>query len=189
MMLGFEDPRWLRMLAVGLCFTLLVACTGGGAPGGAQAASQARASGGAGGAGLAAPEFTLADLDGREVSLSDFAGQVVLLDFWATWCAPCREEIPMLNELHTTFGERGFTILAISDEDAGAIREFVADHAVIYPNLVGTTEVSESYGVLGLPTGYLVDAEGKIVESFMGPKPSKILTSKIEALLEAVPAT
>jgi len=185
---GFHDPLWVRSLAVGMCFAFLAACSGGGNAPGVQAGS--RSLGVAGDDdGRTAPDFTLADLSGHEVRLSDFAGQVVLVDFWATWCAPCREEVPMLNQLHTTFGDRGFTVLAISDEDVGAIREFVDDHDVVYPNLVGTTEVSERFGVLGLPTGYLLDAEGKIVESFLGPKPSKILIAKIEALLEAVPAT
>ena len=136
-----------------------------------------------------APEFTLRGLDGQEVRLADSAGQVRLVDFWATWCAPCREEIPMLNELQTQYGARGLRILAISDEEAAVIREFVADKDVRYTNLVGTDEVIEAYGVLGLPAAYLIDGEGRVVDSFLGPKPRRVLVEKIESLLEPAPAT
>ena len=136
-----------------------------------------------------APDFTLEALDGREVRLSDSSGKVRLIDFWATWCAPCREEIPMLNELQASYGERGFQILAISDEEEQLIREFVEEHGVEYTNLIGTEEVAEAYGVLGLPAAYLLDGEGRVVESFIGPKPRSVLAKKIEALLDGAPAT
>lgn len=95
----------------------------------------------------------------------------------------------MLNELHETFAPRGLEILAISDETADVIREFVSANDVRYTNLVGTVDVAESYRVLGLPTAYLLDPEGRIVESFLGPKPRRALTRKIEELLEPPPAT
>jgi peroxiredoxin len=131
-----------------------------------------------------APDFSLEDLEGKTVSLSDSSGQVRLIDFWATWCAPCREEIPMLNELHGNYADRGLRILAISDESVELIREFVAENGVTYTNLVGTEEVVEEYGALGLPTAYLVDRDGRIVEYFFGPKPRKQLEAKIRELLE-----
>ena len=137
----------------------------------------------------AAPDFALPALDGREVRLADLHGTIRLVDFWATWCAPCREEIPMLNELQASYGERGFRVLAISEEEAEVIREFVEREGVQYLNLVGTAEVVEAYGVLGLPAAYLLDREGRVVETFMGPKPRRVLVDKIEALLARSPAT
>jgi thiol-disulfide isomerase/thioredoxin len=136
-------------------------------------------------------DFTLDTLSGDAFRLSDGSGRVRLIDFWATWCAPCREEIPMLNELQASYGDRGFQVLAISDpdEDVGVIREFVKEHKVEYLNLVGTEEVNEAYHVLGLPAAYLVDGEGRVVDSFMGPKPRRVLVKKIEALLDGAPTT
>jgi peroxiredoxin len=165
---------WVGLLAAG-------GCSSGGADRGAQAEVPSPSG--------EAPDFTLPTVDGEQVSLAGTDGQVRLIDFWATWCAPCREEVPMLNELQASFGERGFRILAISDEDAEAIREFVAHHGVVYTNLVGTEEVFEAYGVPGLPAAFLLDAEGRVVESFMGPKPRKVLVQKIEALLRETPST
>jgi len=176
-----------RALAFAACLGLVAACSGPGSAdraGGGPSASLAAG----GGSEKVAPDFTLEDMEGQQISLSDSNGKVRLVDFWATWCAPCREEIPMLNELQETFGD-GLQILAISDEDSGVIREFVEEYDVHYTNLVGTVDVTEAYGVLGLPTAYLLDGEGRIVESFMGPKPRKVLTKKIRSLLEEGPET
>ena len=95
----------------------------------------------------------------------------------------------MLNELQASYGPQGFQILAISDEEADVIRDFVKDHEVEYLNLVGTEEVVEAFGVLGLPAAYLVDGEGRVVESFLGPKPRRVLVEKIESLLAAQAAS
>ena len=88
-----------------------------------------------------------------------------------------------------TYREQGLTILAISDENTAVIRKFVTAHEIPYPNLVGNDELSLQYGVYGLPKAVLVDGEGRIVESFMGPKPRKILEAKIRELLELEPQT
>lgn len=140
----------------------------------------------AGDAGSMAPDFTLKDLDGRDVRLADSAGRVRLIDFWATWCAPCREEIPMFKELHRTYGPRGLTILAISKDEGGAevVRPFVDKHGIPYTNLLATDEVDAAFGgVPGLPTTFLVDGQGKIVERLIGPKPRRVLEEKIRRLL------
>ena len=134
-----------------------------------------------------APEFTLMDLEGNEVSLASTAGRVRLIDFWATWCPPCRDEIPMLNELAEAYGDDGLTILAISDESSEVLGKFAEKYEVRYTNLVGTERVSEQYVVLGLPTAFLIDGDGKIVESFLGPKPRKVLEARIRELLDLPP--
>jgi len=132
-----------------------------------------------------APDFTLPKIGGGEVRLADSAGSVRLVDFWATWCAPCREEIPMLNELQLEYRGRGFEILAISSESASVVEEFLADHPVDYLNLVGTEELEGEYGVMGMPTGFLLDGEGRVAEVFFGAKPRSALQKKIEELLAA----
>jgi len=173
-----------RMASLGAVTLLLLAtaCSGGSSGEGFAAST------GEAGAAVAF-DFALDTLDGREVRLSDSAGKVRLIDFWATWCVPCREEIPMLNELQASYADRGFEVLAISDEDAGIIREFVDEHGVEYLNLVGSEEVSQAYGVLGLPAAFLVDGEGQVIDTFLGPKPRRVLVKKIEALLEPTPST
>ena len=90
----------------------------------------------------------------------------------------------MLKELHEIYGEQGLEILAISDESAEVVQTFVEENAVPYPNLIGTDEVSSEYRVLGLPTAYLIDGDGNIVEFFAGPKPRRVLEKKIRELLE-----
>lgn len=131
-----------------------------------------------------APEFTLARIGGGdEVSLADSAGRIRLVDFWTTWCPPCRDEIPMLNELQETYGDRGFDVIAISPEEPGVLEEFAADNPVVYTSLIGTEELVHEYGALGYPTGFLIDGDGYVVDVFFGPKPRSALEEKIEALL------
>ena len=162
------------LLAAVATLLFVVAC----GPGGENAAPGSSA------AMETAPEFTLTDVTGEEVNLSDFAGQVRLVDFWATWCAPCKEEIPMFKDLQQLYGEKGFKILAISDENAEIVRGFVESEAIPYTNLVDPGEVSTTYGVVSLPTAFLLDREGNIVEEFRGTKPRRILEGKIRELLD-----
>ncbi len=132
-----------------------------------------------------APDFTLPRIGGGEISLADTSGMVRLVEFWATWCPPCREEIPMLNELQQKYRSRGFVILAISSESASVIEEFLFEHPVIYTNLVGTEDLEQEYGAVGLPTGFLIDGEGRVAEVYFGAKPRRVLKQKIEELLDA----
>jgi peroxiredoxin len=95
----------------------------------------------------------------------------------------------MLNELQAEYRDQGLLILAITDEEAGVVRDFVQEHGVEYLNLIGTGEIAEAYGVLGLPAAYLVDAEGQLVKTFLGPKPRRVLVEQIEALLDDPPSS
>jgi thiol-disulfide isomerase/thioredoxin len=119
---------------------------------------------------VSAPDFTLKTLDGREITLSKLKGKVVLLDFWATWCAPCRESIPHLIQLHKTYGEKGLEVVGMNVDrgDTDTVARFVKSMDIPYPIVVTPEEVSRNFGVTGLPTAVLVDKEGKIREKIVG---------------------
>ncbi len=183
--------RALALAAVG--FLLLASgCTGNASEYSASVSPAENGNSPATGAGDRAdtvvPDFTLQSLDGEPFRLSETDGKIRLIDFWATWCAPCREEVPMLNDLQADYGDQGLLILAITDEETEVVRDFVQEYGVEYLNLIGTGEIAEAYGVLGLPAAYLVDAEGRLVKSFLGPKPRRVLVEQIEALLGDQPS-
>lgn len=132
------------------------------------------------------PDLTLADLSGSQVRLGQFDGKVRLIDFWATWCAPCREEIPSFKDLHARYGERGLAIIAISMDEEGAkvVKPFVEDQKIPYVNLLGNEEVAEAFGgIVGYPTAFLVDREGRVVATYVGGTPKRIFEAKIKELL------
>ena len=134
-----------------------------------------------------APDFTLKDENGDTVRLADSAGTVRLVDFWATWCAPCRTEIPMFRELRTAFPKEGFTLLTVAmDDPRDPIAPFVKENGIDYPVLLGTEERQDAFGgVVGYPTKFLLDRDGKIRASWIGPVPRKVLEEKIRELLAA----
>ena len=137
-----------------------------------------------------APQFALKDTTGTSVLLSAFSGKVVLLDFWATWCGPCKESIPEMAELHQRYAERGFVILGISmDEGTGAaerVQEYAERSGIPYRLLLDDGKVSKTYRVRTVPATFLLDQEQVIVESFPGYVPGLggKLAERIEKLLE-----
>ena len=127
----------------------------------------------AGSPGAAAPDFALTNLAGTTVRLSDFKGKIVLLDFWATWCAPCREEIPGFIQLQKQYSGRGFTVLGIALDDDGAavVRPLAQKLGVNYPLVIGNTQVAASYGgIQAVPTAFLIGRDGRILKTFVGPR-------------------
>jgi len=118
-----------------------------------------------------APDFDLQTLDGKSLKLSDLRGKAVLLNFWATYCGPCKIEMPWFVELQKEYGPQGFQILGVAMDDAGTedIAKFAKELGVNYPILIGKDSVADSYGgVSVLPTTFFVDRDGKLIAREFG---------------------
>jgi len=123
--------------------------------------------------GAVAPDFALPGLDGAAFRLSDYRGKVVLLNFWATWCPPCRAEMPSMEKLYQVYRDRGLVILAVSGDRGGkaVVESFVQERGVTFPILLDpANEVFAQYGVRGLPTSYLLDRQGRVVSAEAGAR-------------------
>jgi len=134
-----------------------------------------------------APSFVRKDLSGRRVNLSAYRGKVVLLNFWATWCAPCQLEMPIFASWQKQYGPRGLRILGVSmDDDESAARKACAKLRVNYPVVMGDERLGTLYGgVLGLPVTYLIDRKGRICAMFQGETDLKEMESRIKELLDS----
>ncbi|HYA26086.1 MAG TPA: TlpA disulfide reductase family protein [Terriglobales bacterium] len=120
-----------------------------------------------------APDFTLQSLDGRTVHLSDYRGKAVLLNFWATWCAPCKIEMPWFVELQKEYGPEGLQIVGVAMDDASPkeIADFAKEMGVNYPVLIGKEAVGDAYGgVQFLPESFYIDRNGKVLDKAFGLK-------------------
>jgi peroxiredoxin len=135
----------------------------------------------------AAPQFSLQDIDGKPLSLASYQGKVVLLNFWATWCTPCRGEIPQFVEFQNTLGPQGLQLIGISmDDDAKPVHEFYQQFKMNYPVAIGSANLAESYGgVLGLPVTFLIGRDGRIAAKYIGATDLAALQQRIQALLQA----
>jgi peroxiredoxin len=111
-----------------------------------------------------APDFTLKSLNGENLKLSEMAGNVVLINFWASWCGPCREEMPLLNDLHKKYEPLGFAVFGVNvEEDVNGAMEFLQNFPVDFPVLLdGSNQVSKQYQVIAMPTTVVVDRDGKV---------------------------
>jgi peroxiredoxin len=134
----------------------------------------------------AAPDFTLKSLDGRNVRLSSLHGKVVIVNFWATWCAACKVEIPELVESYRRHHEEGLEIVGVSMDDANndAVARFAKSKNVSYTIVRGDAAVASAYGgVQFLPQSFVIDRRGKIVKTFSGPPDKKELDALLRSLL------
>jgi peroxiredoxin len=132
-----------------------------------------------------APDFTRTDVRGEAVRLSSYRGKVVLLNFWATWCAPCLDEIPAFSRWQQTYRAEGLQILGVSlDDDSAPVQRAVSKYHVDYPVLMSDEMLVELYGgVLGLPLSYLIDPAGRIVARYQGKSDLSRMEKDLKALL------
>lgn len=122
--------------------------------------------------GQPAPDFALREVDGDVVRLSELRGSVVFINFWATWCLPCREEMPAMERLYREHRDAGFVMVAVSvDADSKVVPPFVTQHGLTFPvALDGKMDVANAYGVRALPSSFIVDAQGNLAALALGPR-------------------
>ena len=132
-----------------------------------------------------APDFKLDTLDGKPLSLAEYKNKVVLLNFWATWCGPCRAEIPDLVELQNKYKDQLQIIgLVVDDDDEDAIKKFVEQNDINYPVAIATEELRSNYGgIPALPTSFLLDAQGRVVQKHEGLRDPVLYEVEIRSLL------
>jgi len=136
--------------------------------------------------GKKAYDFTLKDLDGNTHRLSDFEGKVVILDFWDTWCPPCKAEIPHFIDLHHKYKDKGFVMIgaAIGQRGENAVRQFIQEKNVPYLNLMANMEAIQGFGGFnGIPTTFVIDKEGYIYKKYTGQVPKQTFEQDIKSLL------
>lgn len=183
--------RPILRASAALLLTLLLACAlvgcGGGAKTNADGTANAEPAG-KGEPGTPAPAYELPDLTGRLVSNAEFAGKVVILDFWATWCPPCREEIPHFIKLQDKYRDQGLAIVGVSLDAGGAkeVAPFAEEYKINYAMLIANDDLAKAFGgIVSIPTTFVIDRQGKIVKRFIGYTPPEVFEATIAPLLAA----
>ena len=135
-----------------------------------------------------APLFSLPSAtDGAIVNMKDYLGKVVVVNFFTTWCPPCRQEIPSLNSLHEEYGPKGFSVIGISLDEGSSkiVAKFINKMEIIYPVLMADGNVTRDFGgVIGIPTSFLVDQKGEVAKRYNGYVPHDLLKKDIDELLK-----
>lgn len=183
-----EGRRWtaltLAVLALGVAWTFAsrapVAATTGGAPPPSPRE------------GFSAPDFTLDSLDGGQFTLSDLRGQIVLVNLWASWCLPCRAEMPAIERVYRSYKDLGLEVLAVNatnQDSVDAARAFVQERGLTFPVLLDRAgSVSTAYNLRGLPSSFFIDRQGVIRSVVIGgPMNEALIQSKVESLLKETP--
>jgi thiol-disulfide isomerase/thioredoxin len=133
-----------------------------------------------------APDWQLKDLDGKPVKLSDFKGKVLILNFWATWCPPCRKEIPTFVSLQKQYAPKGLAIVGVSldEKGPGVVTPFVAKMGINYPVVMGDPKIAADYGGIAVvPTTFVIDRNGKVVAEHQGDAERATFEGEIKPLL------
>lgn len=132
-----------------------------------------------------APEIARADLNGARITLKSLRGKVVLLNFWATWCAPCQIEMPVFSRWQQQYGAEGFQVVGISmDDDAAPVRKLLAKLKINYPIAMGDAQLGERYGgVMGLPLSFLIDRHGVVRARFQGETELSTIEAQLKRML------
>ena len=133
-----------------------------------------------------APAFSLSNAEGKTVSLADLKGKVIVLNFWATWCPPCRAEIPDFIKVYKQYRAKGVEIIGVSLDHKGwdVVRPFIKSNNINYPVLLGDQKIAQAYGnINSIPTTFIIDKSGKIVDQQVGAMSEKDLVSKFKKLL------
>jgi cytochrome c biogenesis protein CcmG/thiol:disulfide interchange protein DsbE len=164
-----SSGRWLIACALLACFSLATAQT-------AKSLMHKKA-----------PEFVRTDLRGEKIDVARYRGKVVLLNFWATWCAPCQMELPKFESWQKTYGAEGLQVLAVSMDDGDVpVRRTVHRLHLNYPVMMGDAKLGEEYGgVLGLPVTFLIDRDGRVAAKIKGEADLHALESQLKELLSA----
>ncbi len=137
--------------------------------------------------GRTAPDFSLRTLDGRQVKLSDYRGKIVILDFWATWCKPCKLELPHFIELYKEFGREDLEIIGVSLDRTGTgeLAAFVKEWEIPYVIVLGTGQVVQDYGeIRGIPTTFVIDRQGNVFRKYVGYRKKEIFERDIWKLMQ-----
>lgn len=133
---------------------------------------------------IPAIDFTLPDLRGKNHTLSSYKGKVVLLDFWATWCGPCRVEIPGFVSLYKKYKKKGLVALGVGLDRRDALKKFAKKYKMNYPVLIGTREIGGAYGIRAIPTTFLLDKKNRVAYYHLGVTPMAQFEKEIKKLLE-----
>jgi len=178
----FRKTRTTSLTFLALTVLLLAAGCGGGDE---AAADQTAAGAGAAAAEEPSYDFSLQDLSGNTLRLADLRGEVVVVDFWATWCPPCRKALPHLQELHEEFAGKGVRVVGIATDQQGAaiVAPFVEKNGLTFPIVLTDGKVDRDFGgVRGIPTTFVLDKQGKVVRKFVGYQEKDVYRA---AILEA----
>ena len=187
-----SNSKWIMIAAVAIAVALFAAPmllerrsasgSGGAAPAVARAGASCSPS-----QGPAKLDFTVKDMHGATVNLADYKGKVILLNFWATWCGPCKLEIPEFVELYDQYKDKGFVILGMLTDDTpspGELRAFVSGYKMNYPILYSQDDIADAFGpIYGIPTSFVIGRDGSICEKHMGPATKEEFERTLKSLL------